>query len=74
MHVILIGFWWFFNEKFCLGYVSLHFGFVPEHIPTQNLGKLPPPLDCDVSTENAKTVLSITCMGLKKSHCSNSEK
>ena len=34
----------------------------------------PLPLDCDVSTENAKTVLSITCMGLKKGQCSNCQK
>ena len=37
-----MAFWWFSNEKFCPGYGST-FLVLPGHIPTQNLGKLPPP-------------------------------
>ena len=55
--------------------MGLHFDFAGART-YPNLGKLPPPPfpDCDVSTENAKTVLSITYTGLKKGHCLNCQK
>ena len=53
--------------------MGLHFDFAGgTYLPKS--GQVAPPLDCDVSTENAKTVLSITCTGLKKGHCSNCQK
>ena len=52
--------------------MGLHFDFAGAHAyPKSGQIPPPPPVDCDASTENAKTVLSITCTWLKKGYCSN---